>query len=505
MTVKLIWRLAIPVGLINLLLASVAVGAAWYVHALQRSSTQIYENNLRSIRAAEELEIAVREIRRMWVQFLLAGENTSFPQMLELQRNAEHWLNEARSLAVEAHEHELITRAETGYTKYLEQLEALKVTAGHVPTLEQVRKLSDGLQMEIIEPAHAYLDFNEQVAARTSQSIAVMADRMVIALLVLGFAGASAGMLLGWSSSRWISHSIGQLSVPIQDAAGQLNQVVGPITLSSPMNLHELESVLQHIAREVGAVIEQMQQAQRDALRSEQLAAVGQLAAGLAHELRNPLTAMKMLTLSTAEQLSADGKSHPDLEVVLDEITRLERMTQLFLDFARPPRSEWQLIAVRRVVEQAIHVLSSRAEFQNVRMEFHDCSEEVLAELDPRQFHQVLLNLVGNALDVLPGGGLIAITLCRKRDEFELTVADNGPGLPEQILNRLFEPFVTTRETGVGLGLSICQRIVEDHHGSITAESRPSGGAAFRIRCPNHQTPPNRVPATVTPPGFRGT
>lgn len=495
---KLIWRLAIPVGLLNLLLASVAVGAAWYVHALQRSSTQIYENNLRSIRAAEELEIAVREIRRMWVQFLLAGENTSYPQMLELQRNAEHWLNEARSLAVEVHEHDLITRAENGYARYLEQLDALNVAAGRVPTLDQVRKLSDGLQLEIIEPAHAYLDFNEQVAARTSQSIAVMADRMVIALLVLGFAGASAGMLLGWSSSRWISRSIGQLSVPIQDAAGRLNQVVGPITLSSPMNLHELESVLQHIAREVGAVIEQMQQAQRDALRAEQLAAVGQLAAGLAHELRNPLTAMKMLTLSTAEELSAEGRSVPDLEVVLDEVTRLERMTQLFLDFARPPRSEWQTTDVRRIVEQAIHVLSSRAGFQNVRLECDLCPEELRAELDARQIHQVLLNLVGNALDVLPNGGRITILLRRYSAEFELIVTDNGPGLPETIRDRLFEPFVTTRETGVGLGLSICRRIVEDHHGRISAEQGPEGGALFRIRCPIHQTQTNSASGPVS-------
>ena len=167
----------------------------------------------------------------------------------------------------------------------------------------RVRELADGtLTSEILQPAQDYLDINEDEIAASIVENERIADRMVLGLLLLGVCGPVSGLLAGFGISRAVSHSIVRLSVPIRDAAGKLNEIVGPITLSARWSLDELEGVLRTIAERIGAVIERLQQSERDARRAEHLAAVGQMAAGIAHELRNPLMPMKILVQAAAER-----------------------------------------------------------------------------------------------------------------------------------------------------------------------------------------------------------
>jgi signal transduction histidine kinase len=236
----------------------------------------------------------------------------------------------------------------------------------------------------------------------------------------------------------------GGLSVPIRDAAGKLNEVVGPVTVSASGDFDELEASLQNVAGQIGTVVERLQHSQREVLRSEQLAAVGQMAAGLAHELRNPLTSMKVLVQPAAEPAAAVSLSEEDLAVLNEEIARLERSIQTFLDFARPPQPEKRPFEARGVLEQVVHLVSGRADRQGVRI---TCAEAA--------------------------GGW-----------FTVRVAATGIGLPAHLGQRIFEPFVSTKETGMGLGMSICKRIVEAHGGEIIAAGRPGGGTTFTVRLP---------------------
>jgi signal transduction histidine kinase len=280
---------------------------------------------------------------------------------------------------------------------------------------------------------------------------------------------------------------------------------VGPVTLPPGWGLDELERVLRHLAEQVGAVIERLQQSQREALRAEQLAAVGQLAAGIAHELRNPLMSMKILVQSAADQGDPARLGVRGLAVLEEEITRLERLTGAFLDFARPPRVQEQRLDVRGVVEQTVGLVAGRAGQRGVRLDAELPQEPVPVEADPGQLRQVLLNLLLNAVEAVPDGGTVQVRVGRSEAPTGAStsagsepwravwVADSGPGLPPELGQEIFTPFVSTKPTGFGLGLSVCKRLVEAHGGEISAADRPEGGAVFVVRLP----PPPRLGAAA--------
>ncbi len=258
----------------------------------------------------------------------------------------------------------------------------------------------------------------------------------------------------------------------------------------------ELENVLRLISERVGSIVHRLQEKEREALQAHQLAAVGQLAAGMAHELRNPLMSMKILVQGALAGNGAEngwpatGLSNQDLAVLEEEITRLEQLIQSFLDFARPPVPEKRLLDVRPLVEQTAAFVAGRAATASVDIELHLPPTPARATVDPGQMRQVLLNLVLNALDAMPSGGTVTIELDERDGWLTLQVADHGCGLPAELGEHIFDPFTTTKTTGVGLGLSICRRIATAHGGTITGANRPGGGAVFTFRVPSESSSP---------------
>jgi PAS domain S-box-containing protein len=230
--------------------------------------------------------------------------------------------------------------------------------------------------------------------------------------------------------------------------------------------------------------LEQLQR-DREMLRTEQLVAIGQVAAGVAHELRNPLTSIKGLVQVNRREAQARGLPVEDLEVIEHEIRRMERTLQTFLDFARPPKPERRQVDLAQVVKRVFSLVGGRAGKQQVALQFHDAARPIVLELDEDQIQQLTLNLTLNALDAMPRGGRLEASIStRARDEVELRVVDTGPGIAPQLLPRVFEPFVSSKETGLGLGLAVSRRIAEDHGGSLEAANRPEGGACFVLRLP---------------------
>jgi len=216
-------------------------------------------------------------------------------------------------------------------------------------------------------------------------------------------------------------------------------------------------------------------------LRAEQLAAVGQLAAGVAHEVRNPLTAIKMLVPDVREE-AGRSLADADLEVIEHEIRRIERSLKTFLDFARPPRLVRAPNDLGVLIEQTLTLLQGRTARQHVEVVFRKPAEPIMAAVDAEQLKQVLVNLALNSLDVMPRGGKLEIELKRTAGEVEVSMHDTGAGIAPELLPRLFQPFVSSKETGLGLGLVVSRRIVEDHGGRLWGENAPSGGALFTFR-----------------------
>lgn len=224
-----------------------------------------------------------------------------------------------------------------------------------------------------------------------------------------------------------------------------------------------------------------------EALRAQQMTTLAQLATGVAHEIRNPLTSIKMLIQVNRARFAEEGLPTDDLEMVEQEIRRMERSVTSLLDYARPEAAEFHCFAIQDAVRRTIKLIDGRCDAQGVRLTVTAPDDAIMVFGDSAQIQQLLLNLALNALDAMPKGGNLSLDVTRVGTAVEVTVCDSGAGIEAGMIEKLFTPFVTTKPNGVGLGLGICRRIAEAHFGSLTGMNRISGGAEFRLKLPSTQ------------------
>jgi signal transduction histidine kinase len=238
-------------------------------------------------------------------------------------------------------------------------------------------------------------------------------------------------------------------------------------------------------------MVQRLQRQQREILRADQLAALGQLAASVAHEVRNPLTGMKLLVEAALRPGRPQPLSREDLQVIHGEIARLEEIVRHFLAFARPQPLVRGVVDLQTVVARPVELVRGRARQQGVTLRVELPEEPLPVDLDAGQVGTVVVNLLLNALDAMPRGGEVTVAARAEEGALEdgrpaclLEVRDTGPGIAPELLPRLFTPFASGKATGTGLGLSLARRIVEEHGGQIRAANLPSGGACFTILLP---------------------
>lgn len=235
-----------------------------------------------------------------------------------------------------------------------------------------------------------------------------------------------------------------------------------------------------------------------EALRAQQMTTLAQLATGVAHEIRNPLTSIKMLIQVNRAKFADEGLPTDDMEIVEQEIRRMERSVNSLLDYARPEASEFQRFAIQDAVRKTFHLIDGRCKNQNVTLCINAPDESAFVDGDASQIQQLLLNLALNALDAMPDGGKLDISISPVNQSWLVSVADSGNGINESVLERLFTPFVTTKPSGVGLGLGICRRIAEAHGGKLTGINQASGGAKFQLMLPAMEPQSSSDASTVS-------
>jgi signal transduction histidine kinase len=475
-----------PAAVIGLLLLGVCLVSAWFINRLQTDLANILQDNVASLRAAQQLEITVRQLRFNNFLFLIAPGERPKERIQADQRRFEEWLGKTRQVAHTDQERDLVRQIEEGYQHYRQEFEDLCAEMVPGRPWADYQALADDLPVRrIVEPCRSLLEINEDMMEATEQESKRLSQWLRLPMLLLGLGAPISGLLAGYGIARGLSRSIYQLSVRVQDVAQRLEQDVGPVSIAADGDIGQLDQRLQHVVERVGEVVEQLQQHQRKALRAQQLAAVGQLAASVAHEVRNPLTAIKMLIEAALRPNNCKPLRRDDLDVIHGEAARLEQIVQGLLDFARPPAPQHSRCDLRDVVAQAVELVGARARQQAVAVQTRCPDQPVPARADPGQLRTVLVNLFLNALDAMPQGGRLEVELgARRRTGVRVSVTDTGSGIAPVMLDRLFTPFASTKPTGTGLGLSICRRIVEEHGGQITAANRPEGGACFTITLP---------------------
>lgn len=237
----------------------------------------------------------------------------------------------------------------------------------------------------------------------------------------------------------------------------------------------------------VGLDRTELKAVQQRAWQTERLAELGILASGLAHEIRNPLNSIRFNLLNVQDGIARPqtdpGEVAAMVQDIADEVDRLEGIMRDFLHLARPDPARVEAVEVRELLESVARLVEGPCRAQNVEFAW-ECAASVWAAADPSQLKQVLLNLVLNAQQAMPQGGRLDLRCLAPDDGVRIEVSDTGPGIPEGIRDKMFQPFFSTKKEGTGLGLSICRRLVEQMHGSIDFITEPGKGTTFIVRLP---------------------
>lgn len=225
--------------------------------------------------------------------------------------------------------------------------------------------------------------------------------------------------------------------------------------------------------------------------RIEKMASIGELAAAIAHEIKNPLAGISGAIQVFAEDFADDDPRKGIIGDVLNEIDRLDKAVRDLLSFARPPAPHFIKTSIIPVLEKAVWFARAQAKKQAVEINL-SCMDEISEVLiDPEQIQQVFLNIMINALHSMPGGGMISITSYLRADAkvAEVVFSDTGHGISQEDIKSIFKPFFTTKHMGTGLGLAISKNIAEKHGGTITVDSRVGSGTSFRVVLPLEPPP----------------
>ena len=402
---------------------------------------------MESFQTADQFRANLQRLDSLLHRYERHHEAGDREQFLQEWKRMDQWIDLQRPTLTSLREGRLLDQINTGYDDYfnaatnlLSQLD--QKATGSAPTLERVEKESSRLNALGYELVEAHRESLKHFIAESQSTLEWLRWFFLIAFLAL--------LALGVWTARLVYRA-----------------------LIAPLQVKLLESQ---------ATIE----------RQEKLASLGLLAAGVAHEIRNPLTAIKARLFTQSRHLKAGSPERGDAEIISQEIQRLERIVKDFLTFARPSEPDFAVVAAERPLREACDLLAPQMTQRGIELRLTPGDAALRVRVDPQQIKQVLINLIQNAADASGSGGTITLQArAGTRPSSHgtvpaviLEVTDTGKGIPPDVQKRLFDPFFTTKDTGTGLGLSIAARIVEKHGGALQYQTRVNHGTIFGVVLP---------------------
>jgi two-component system nitrogen regulation sensor histidine kinase NtrY len=357
------------------------------------------------------------------------------------------------------------------------------------PLIERVKRerkeLTDSVAVESFQATPLFGREKELLAVRligSSSAEMLSLTRFIRRLgLTVGAAGVLLGLLLAWWATARITRPVHELAAAAGEvAAGNWN---ARVDIQSSDEIGELAAAFNQMTRHLTEQRERL-------VQSERVAAWRELARRLAHELKNPLFPLQI----TVENMRRARDQYPDQfdevfregsATLLAELANLKTIINRFSDFSKMPPPQLQPTNLNEIVRGVMKLVDAQLAGQRVESRMELDGELPPVEADAAQLHRALQNLVLNALDAMPSGGVLTVRTGRSDGSVRLEVADTGSGLTKEECERLFTPYYTTKQHGTGLGLAIVQSVVSDHGGRISVESEPGRGSTFRIELQN--------------------
>jgi signal transduction histidine kinase len=474
--------------LVSLVFITMAGGLVtfWHTHQMDQLLASVTEKNLAAFQSAEAMEIALINQKGFVSYYFIEGDPEWLRQLGEFRKIFMDRLNGALNSAESLPEREVLYQIKVEYTRYsaikdrvISHYQEARREAG-IALHRQVRSLF----FTVLEYCRNYKDIHEEKILQAKSAIKIKSANLRYISIIAVCTGVSFALLLAFVLRHQILGPVRRLTAEVsrkKDNPAASNEVKA---LS-----HSVRGLIQ----DVNQTQSELEKSRESLLQAEKMAIVGKLAAGMAHSIRNPFTSVKMRLFSLNRSLELTGNQKEDFEVISEEIRHIDAIIHNFLEFSRPPKLKIQTVSPSVVVDRVIQLLEHRLKSYDVSVQIQ--RDQMLPEIDadPEQLKELLVNIVVNACEAMAGGGSIVIREEVERNRFKspqaiIRVSDNGPGIPESIQKKIFQPFFTTKEEGTGLGLSIAARIIKDHNGRVDIESKQGDGSIFIIRLPVRET-----------------
>jgi signal transduction histidine kinase len=454
----------------------------WHTGATDALLTSLIDKNMASFQAAEGLEIALLKQKGYLTYYFLDGNPEWLNHLQQDHQSFLEWLAKAHVSATTPVMTNILDKIDAKYRDYVTSRE-------QVINLYKAGQRQEGARLhwevrhqfsDIYDLCDNYKLINQGIISQIKKDSRSQANFIKTLALVVMPSVVLLGLLLAYILVKQLLEPIRQLSMETGVRTG------------SPQGQDEVQA----LSRRVHDLIENVDQAQsklersqEHLLQSEKMAMVGKLAAGVAHSIRNPLTSVKMRLFSLGRTLDFTPTQQEDFEVISEEIRHIDTIVANFLEYSRPPKLMMQKISPSDVVDMALQLLRHRLESYNVEVKLKRGRPLPEVWADPDQLKEVLVNLLTNACEAMGSGGSIIIqegeTFLQSIGQVvTIQVSDNGPGVPESVQDKIFQPFFSTKEEGTGLGLSIATRILGEHGGWLDLESREGQGTTFTINLP---------------------
>jgi signal transduction histidine kinase len=467
-------------ALIGIALSS-GVVMLWYTERIQGMLAGIVNRNLAAFETAASLETSLVNQKGFVTYYFLDGDASWLRQLGEYRQLFRENLEKAQKLSQNKNQAAAVARIAEQYALYIERKDRVIALykAGRREEGAALHKTVRQQFFDIIALCDQFkLDHLKQIRqTQTDNRATVFRLRIVTAttiflqmILVIGL-----GFIF-------------------------IHQILGPVhrmlqTAAKKGGTDKSANVVTALGQSINLLIQDVDQAQHDLeksrenlLQAEKMALVGKLAASMAHSIRNPFTSVKMRLFSLGRTLELDATQEEDFSVISQEIRHIDTIVQNFLEFSRPPKLMMQPISPSAIVDNALQLLSHRLKSYAVEVRVTRLAALPEVQGDPEQLKEVLVNLIINACEEMKEGGTITIEerlFGQQPHQYAvLSIADSGPGIPEDLKQKVFQPFFTTKDEGTGLGLSIASRIVNEHGGRLSLETGCAHGATFVISLP---------------------
>lgn len=461
----------------------IATFFTWHVGGLLRDAV---EENLPSMQVASELQMRLCEPRGFLASYILDGGDREWLAKLEKSKQEfSDRLRLAKTMAHTAAEKTNLAKLEAVHRRYdAKRDEAIALyDAGNIEVAKDIA-LKD--VNDLYEEAYLYCQ--EFLAANQGHVDAKTAEAQSDVSWAMGTVSTSVALTVGLGGLLlWLffQRVVRPLRRMVADA-----QVFWGQDFSAGPPQDELRAVgeqLRALMCDVTDTRGTLERSRNQLRHAEKLASVGKLAASVAHEIRNPLTAMKMWVFSIRKAVQPRAELGRKFQLLSDEMARLEGIIRNFLEFSRPPALNARAESIDEILDRTLELVHYQMEEKGVRVDCERAPELPSVMADPEQLRQVIVNLLSNAAEAMCEGGEICIRTCLKGNAGKMVVVriqDDGPGMSEEVRERIFEPFFTTKENGTGLGLCVAAGIMARHGGRLVLESSDGEGTSFEIWIP---------------------